>query len=298
MNDRISLLIIEDDKEDIYLVQQVLFDPKGANNFNLCICNRLSEALGMLNKKNFDAILLDLGLPDSLGIDTFEKIFDDCGEIPIIILSGLVDEELALMAVRKGAQDYLMKSELTPALLKRVINYSIERSLLQKKLFKISMTDELTGLYNRRGFLTVAQQNLDLSKRLQKKVGLFLLDLDGMKNINDLFGHIEGDQALIDIASILNASCRETDVIGRWGGDEFVIFALVENNNDIDLLDARIRNKIMEHNNTAGRKYFLSVSIGTLCIDVDASIDIQKSLDEADRLMYLEKVGKKTPNHY
>ncbi|MEN6321418.1 MAG: GGDEF domain-containing response regulator [Syntrophaceae bacterium] len=292
MNDEICLLVIEDDSEDIYLIRHTLSDSKEAN-FNLCICNRLSEALEMLNKKSFDAILLDLGLPDSLGVDTFDQIFNNCGDIPIIILSGLVDEEFAFMAVRKGAQDYLMKNEITPALLKRVINYSIERSLLQNKLFKMSMTDELTGLYNRRGFLTVAQQNLDLAKRLQKKVGLFLLDLDGMKAINDHFGHIEGDRALSDIASILKESCRDADVIGRWGGDEFVIFALVENNNDIQLLDARIRNRTMNHNNIARRKYFLSVSIGTLCIDADGFIDIQRSLDEADRLMYSEKAGKK-----
>ncbi len=292
MNDGIYLLVIEDDEDDIYLLRKVLSDANRAD-YNLCIVKRLSKALEMLSQKNFDAILLDLGLPDSTGIQTFEKIFDNCGEIPIIILSGLVDEAVALKAVRKGAQDYLMKSEIAPSLLIRVINYSIERNLLQKRLCKMSMTDELTGLYNRRGFLTVAQQNLDLAQRLQRKVGLFLLDLDGMKDINDHLGHIEGDQALMDISSILNASCRETDVIGRWGGDEFVIFALVENNNDLQLLEKRIRDKIVDHNNTAKRKFFLSVSLGTIFIDLDGPIDLQRSLDEADRLMYIEKAGKK-----
>ncbi|MDD3364211.1 MAG: response regulator, partial [Syntrophomonas sp.] len=202
MDKSIKILIIEDDAGDRLLLQQVLSETGGVS-YKLHIAERLTQAMEMLGQNSCDIILLDLNLPDSSGIRTFEEFFDKHKDIPIVILSGLTDELVALDAVRKGAQDYLMKNEITPALLKRVINYAIERNGLIRKLSEKSMTDDLTGLYNRSGFFTMSQQQLDLAPRIQKKTGLFFMDLDGMKEINDLFGHLEGDRALITLAVIL-----------------------------------------------------------------------------------------------
>lgn len=292
MDKSIKILIIEDDAGDRLLLQQVLSETGGVS-YKLHIAERLTQAMEMLGQNSCDIILLDLNLPDSSGIRTFEEFFDKHKDIPIVILSGLTDELVALDAVRKGAQDYLMKNEITPALLKRVINYAIERNGLIRKLSEKSMTDDLTGLYNRSGFFTMSQQQLDLAPRIQKKTGLFFMDLDGMKEINDLFGHLEGDRALITLAVILKESFRGTDVIGRLGGDEFAVLVFLDSISDLQELEKRVRDKLLEQNNVSAKKYLLSISIGSIYMEPQDTIDIQRALDKADKLMYLEKADKK-----
>jgi len=292
MSKFIKILVIEDDEADRLLVKQVLSENERIS-YDIHFCECLSTAMEMLAQNGFDMILLDLILSDSYGIRTFEEVFDKYKGIPIVILSGITDEFVALDAVRKGAQDYLMKNEITPTLVKRVINYAIERNQLMNKLNEKSITDDLTELYNRRGFLTMSQQHLDLARRIKKKIGLFFIDLDGMKEINDRFGHQEGDRALIYVSEILKDCFRITDLIGHLHGDEFAVLVYLDGINDLKELEQRVRDKIQKQNHVSADKYLLSVSIGAIYIDPHDDIDIQRSLDKADQLMYLEKAEKK-----
>jgi len=292
MGEFIKILVIEDDAGDRLLIKQVLSETEGTG-YDIHFCERLSAGMEMLAQNSFDVILLDLILPDSYGMRTFEQVYEKYSGIPIVILSGLTDELLALDAVRKGAQDYLMKNEIIPALVKRVINYAIERNLLINQLNEKSLTDDLTELYNRRGFLTMSQQHLDMARRIQKKIGLFFIDLDGMKEINDKFGHKEGDRALLYVSAILKECFRVTDLIAHLHGDEFAVLVYVDSNNDLKELEQRIRDRIQKQNQVSPNKYFLSVSMGTIYIDPQEDIDILKSLDNADQLMYVEKLEKK-----
>jgi len=291
MSKNIKILVVENNVEDNVLIQHVFSTIKGIK-CDLIFAERFTKAIELLECNAIDLVLLDLAVLDSYGIKAFEEIYGIYSEIPIIMLGSPDEEEMAIDAVRKGAQDYLIKSRLGSYPLRHIINCSVERNLLRIKMAQASITDELTKLYNRRGFFVMTGQQLQLARRMQKNVGVFFIDIDGMKEINDFFGHHQGDQALIDISKILKDACRSTDIVGRIGGDEFGI-SLIQEVNSIQLIEKRIRNRIELHNKARLRKYRLSICIGEYCVNTQSCIDIQKALAEADKMMYLEKSQKK-----
>ena len=135
----------------------------------------------------------------------------------------------------------------------------------QEALKAMSLVDDLTGLYNRRGFLTLAEQELKMAKRTKRETFLLFADLDGLKEINDTFGHLEGDQALIDIARIFKKSFREPDIPARIGGDEFVILAR-EGDSKVGprIFTERLHKNILLFNEKKERGYKLSLSMGVV----------------------------------
>lgn len=179
-----------------------------------------------------------------------------------------------------------------PAILGTVLDITY-RKQLEEELKKISNTDSLTGLYNRRGFITLAEHILGLARRLKKKLILLFIDLDNMKWINDNLGHNIGDMALKEIANILKKTFRENDLIARIGGDEFVVLGVVESEEDKEDIISRLNNKVDEFNKEKGKSFKLSISIGTVFYSPEESCNIEKLLEKADKLMYEEKKRKK-----
>ncbi|MGB9936960.1 MAG: response regulator [Methanobacterium sp.] len=129
----IKILMIEDSKEDAFLIREMLNDDSKFP-FQLTHVERLKIGFEKLFQENFDLLLLDLNLPDSWGFDTFIRTYDQAPELPIVILSGFDDEDTAIKAVREGAQDYLIKGEIDGSLLARSIYYAIERKKIEKEL--------------------------------------------------------------------------------------------------------------------------------------------------------------------
>jgi diguanylate cyclase (GGDEF)-like protein len=158
----------------------------------------------------------------------------------------------------------------------------------------LSLTDELTGLHNRRGFLTVAQRQLRLSARTGKPCLLLFLDMDGLKQINDHLGHEAGDAALIDLAAALRRAFRETDILARLGGDEFVALLPDSAERDASTVSDRLAATLARHNELAGRRFVLSVSLGVTSTDAKRVASIDELLSRADALMYEQKRQKKT----
>ncbi len=170
-----------------------------------------------------------------------------------------------------------------------------DRKRAEEALRTMSLVDDLTGLYNRRGFLALAEQELKIANRMQRGVSLLFADLDDLKTINDTFGHLEGDRALIEIAHIVKENFRDPDIIARIGGDEFVILA-IEGASEAgpDLLLERLRNTLDLYNTMeSDRKYRLSLSMGAVAYDPEQPLSIETLLSQADKNMYLEKQGKK-----
>jgi len=167
-----------------------------------------------------------------------------------------------------------------------------ERNRVQEELRSLSLVDELTGLLNRRGFLTVAQQTLNLAQRLEGPLLLVFADLDGMKAINDNLGHCEGDRALIDTAEILRKTYRDSDIIARLGGDEFTVLAMGTSIKDATVLARRLQGQIDAHNTTGHRPYHLSISVGIVPYDAKIRQPIVDLLARADEAMYDEKRRK------
>ena len=295
MNDKdVRVLLIEDSPGDARLIRETLAEVRGAR-FDFECVDRLSTGLERLAAGGIDVVLLDLGLPDSLGLDTFIKVRAQAVEVPIVVLTGLDDETLAVKALQKGAQEYLLKEDVNSGMLARALRYSIERHRLLAAIRSLSLVDDLTGVYNRRGFLTLAEQQLKLAHRMKKRLLLMYADLDGLKQINDTFGHQEGDMALIKVAEILKATFRASDIVARLAGDEFVVLVIETGGVRADAITARLQEKLEALIAREDRRYKLSLSMGVACYDPERSCSIDELLARADTLMYEHKQSKRNP---
>ena len=174
-----------------------------------------------------------------------------------------------------------------------VIEDITERKRLEEELRALSLRDELTGLYNRRGFLTLAEQQLKVANRVRKVMLLMFADLDDMKYINDAFGHQEGDRALIEIGQILKKTFRESDIVARFGGDEFIVLSLETPDSGMEILANRLREHLDYDNRYENRPYELSVSIGISRYDPENPVDLHDLIVNADKMMYEQKNTRK-----
>lgn len=169
-----------------------------------------------------------------------------------------------------------------------------ERVRAEEALRHLSLTDELTGLYNRRGFLTLSSQQIKSAKREGRPMLLIAADLDGLKNVNDRYGHHEGDRALSDAAHAIRQNLRKSDLIARMGGDEFV--ALLTRGHEmfeIDRISQRI-NESLKKRNALGYGYELSMSFGFAHYDPQSDTTLEDMIKGADRMMYERKREKRT----
>ena len=167
-----------------------------------------------------------------------------------------------------------------------------ERKRAEKALKGLSFKDELTGLYNRRGFFILAEQALKTVQRLGSEMMLIFGDLDNLKGINDTLGHKEGDQALVDTSQILKETFRESDIIARIGGDEFLILAIDATDETREVLMERLHSYLDEYNRPEGRSYTLSLSTGIAFYDPKKPLSLDELIAQADTLMYKEKRNK------
>ena len=293
MDTAIKILLIEDNPGDVRMIREMLSDIKGAR-FHTESAEKLSEGLKRLSEVKFDALLLDLGLPDSNGMETLLRVISQYPELPVIVLTGLADEQAGVRAVHQGAQDYLTKGETNSDLLIRSIRYAIERKRLLTEMRNLSLRDHLTGLYNRRGFFALAEQRFKVARRENTRLLFIIADLDGLKAINDTYGHELGDHALKDAADILKDTFRESDIIGRIGGDEFAIVVAENVPESAETVTSRIRDKIAAFKKEHIRHYQLSISIGIAHCDPASSCSIDEMLANADELMYQQKKAKYT----
>ncbi len=168
-----------------------------------------------------------------------------------------------------------------------------DRKRMEAEIFALSITDQLTGLYNRRGFLSLAGQQLKLSNRNKSGIPLFFADLDLLKWINDKLGHEEGDKALIEAANIFKETFRTSDIIARLGGDEFAVLAINIKVTTPEVYTARLQQLIDIWNNQENRKYILSISMGCAYYDPENPCSIDELIARADKLMYEQKQNKK-----
>lgn len=174
-----------------------------------------------------------------------------------------------------------------------------ERKKHEAQLHKMSITDELTGLLNRRGFMAVADRQLKLAQRNKNDIFLLYVDFDNMKWINDTHGHPTGDSALIETGEILTTTFREVDIIGRVGGDEFIVMMTDHDNEQVGkTVMTRLAKRIAETNSQQNRKFKIMLSIGTVHYDHSEMCSIEDLMLKADKLMYENKRKKKISGQY
>jgi len=245
------------------------------------------EALEKIKKVSFDAAVIDVVMPLMDGITLTGELLKLYPNLPIMIMSGHADDHSAETAIAAGAREFIKKpffiDEFTLRFDKMMRAHKAEEALLA-----LSLTDELTGLYNRRRFFVLTEQYLKVAIRTKKRSLLLYIDMDDLKSINDHYGHNEGDRALIDLSNILKKTFRESDIIARIGGDEFVVLLESTAEND-EILITRLSENIKDHHAKQIRNYRLSISVGVAQFDPDNPISIDDLLSKADALMYAEK---------
>jgi diguanylate cyclase (GGDEF)-like protein len=283
------ILLVEDNPHDARLLQESLAAALQSPPAISWVQN-LSDALRVAAENRFDCVLLDLRLPDSAGIDTVARFLEAEQFAPIVVLTGSRDEVLGVSAVRMGAQDYLVKDATDISHLVRALQFASERYRLQSHLREQAIVDPLTGLYNRRGFLTLAGPQMKLAKRKQNQLVLLFIDLDGLKEINDNYGHAEGDRALVDVAKLLATNFRESDVVARIGGDEFAVLALKGPDSRAEAMRERLYVAVERLNE--GRKPAIGLSVGLYDV-ANEETDLDEILTRADESMYAEKRARR-----
>ncbi len=288
----VRVLLIEDNPGDARLIKEALAEST-RTRFLVEVVQTLADGLVRLAAQDVDAALIDLSLPDSVGLETFHRARARAEAIPIIVLTGLDDDTVASAAVNAGAQDFISKNRVEADSLARAIRYAIERHRMLQQVRQMAVLDELTGLNNRRGFVLVCQHLWQLANRDGRRLGLLFLDLDGLKQINDGCGHAEGDRALVDMAKILLRTFRKADVLGRLGGDEFVVLLAEGSSEGTGRAVDRLRANVEAFNQEAARPYRLAVSVGLSWYDPNAPMSVDAVIEQADRAMYVEKLAKK-----
>ena len=268
-----------------------LFDTDVPRSFHITHVAVLDLAAERLSGDPADIVLLDLGPRQCHGAAFLQAARAASPDTPMVVLAEIEDEVLALEALRLGVQDFLGKEHLDRRTLVRALRYSIERHRLQKNLQNLSLMDDLTGLYNRRGFLALAEQQL---RMIQRKGAALLayLDLDNLKLINDSYGHLEGNRALIVTANVLRASFRQSDILARIGGDEFCVL-MTDAGQDSEM---QVRKRLQERtdfiNALSSWRFQLSLSVGIAEVPVVHQPSLDQLLRLADANMYAEKRDK------
>lgn len=284
----LKVLLVEDDRGDTRLIREALANADTHwGRFELDLFDRLPAGIQRLSKGDVAVVLVDLSLPGARGLDAFFALREHAPDVPIIVLT--TDPAGGAKAMHAGAQDYLVKGKIDGPLLGRTLWHAIERKRLEMSLQQQTLVDDLCGLYNRRGFFRFADQQLKLIRRMGKRALLVVADIQGLKGINDTFGHAAGDVALADASTVLKHTFRDSDVIGRLGADEFIVLAIGVGDDGPRSILRRLAKTLLAYNAAPDRRFRLSFNLGFASIDPGDGSGLEHILAEAERDLHGRK---------
>jgi diguanylate cyclase (GGDEF)-like protein len=293
--DSTKVLLVEDNADHSFLVKTNL-NSKG--KYQVEVANSGEQGVKWIqeNPSRFDIVLLDYNLPDQNGLDVLRRIQSISRFIPTIVITGLGSEAVAVEIMKSGAKDYVIKSGEYYKALHITIDQVMEKHKfemlniqLQQQLEERANKDFLTGVYNRHRFTELLDHEIVSAQRYKRPISIAMIDIDKFKEINDKFGHKMGDFALVCISDTLKAQLRSTDIIGRYGGDEFVVVMPETDQEKAQATFDRIQAALDTFNKKGQFPTELSLSVG-----ISSSNETYESLVEnADALMYQHKQSKK-----
>ncbi|MEA2206232.1 MAG: hypothetical protein QOE77_3008 [Blastocatellia bacterium] len=274
------------------------------------------DALAGLQKDGAPRLaILDWMMPGIEGPEVCRRIRQDSGtaSIYLILLTALSQKDQMIAGLEAGADDYLTKPvdrhelrvrlqtgarivELQTSLAQRVVELEsaiVERKQAEEALRNLTLKDDLTDLYNRRGFLNLAEHHLEIARRARQSSLLIYADLDGLKQINDSLGHSAGSAAIIKTAEVLRNTFRTSDIVSRLGGDEFVVIAQDVARDEVRTVIARLEANLHLQNEQEKLGYRLSLSTGAVWIAHDTDQTIDELIGQADQAMYDNKRSRK-----
>lgn len=308
----IRLLIVDDEVVDRAYYQRML---RQSVNIPYEVIEAVSgqEALEYLKDHEVDCILLDYQLPDINGLELLTKIKKMSGKfVPVIMLTGRGDEEVAVNAMKEGAEDYFIKNKIEPHVLMKTIQAVIRNSQLKKTIYEqkkqlkyYAYYDNLTGFVNRHTFDEIAKHALIEAKRLHHELAILLIDLDNFTSVNDSLGFLAGNELLIETAKRIKNVLPKEVIVARLGDDEF---AVLLTGLDIDIYAATIARKIVEEINlpyqlsidkahigaSIGIAYYpgSSESLNELFKNANSALSLAKSTNRGSFKFYSEELNK------
>lgn len=280
---------------DYAAIGMALVSPQGSwLRVNRSLCDLLGHSESELLHSNFQAVTH----ADDLGHDLANLYRLMQGETPTCQVEKRYVHRDGQIVWALNSVSLVRNSEDDPGHFIFQIQDITERKRAEAALQSLSLVDELTGLYNRRGFLAVTEQHLAAIRRNKKLPVILYADLDGLKEINDSLGHHEGDRALVKTAEIFKETFRSSDIIARMGGDEFVVLAAIDSDESADSVVARLQDNFNAQNAVRNRDYNLGVSVGVAHFVDEQTDSIEELLAEADRAMYEQKRSKRSRDSF
>jgi diguanylate cyclase (GGDEF)-like protein len=287
----------------------------------------VAEALQNARNELPDLIITDITMPEAIGFSLMRQVRADplLSLTPVVFFTANYDQsEIHRLAHSSGIQQ-ILKKPAEPQEILRAVNESLSRKttpaqlrqtgqlrreqleeladkLYQKvshlekaneRLHSLSLTDGLSGMNNRRGFMVLGTGLLKFARRAGYSTCLIYIDLDSLKQINDKYGHAEGDKAIAQFSRLLTGTFRESDVLGRLGGDEFVALIIDASREDLAAMQTRLQNNVDAYNRQTSAGYGLSFSLGSIWVDPKSTITMEELLVKADEAMYKHKMSRK-----
>ncbi|KHE91184.1 MAG: GGDEF domain-containing response regulator [Candidatus Scalindua rubra] len=290
-NKIIKILYVEDEIDHAILIGEFIKEIKDVH-YEMTHVQQLEEALLELDNDRYDIVMLDMSLPDKQGLDTVTAVCERAPEIPVVVMTSMDDESMAIKALQRGAEEYLVKGDMNSHALSRILRYSIMRHKGRVELQSLSLIDDLTSLYNRRGFMLFSQQQLSIAIRTKRGMILFFIHIPDLNEIIEKFGHQYEGLAKIETANILKEAFRESDIIARHGRDEFTAMAIESFDANNEIIITRLQDELEIRNKQENRQYKLSLCIGTAYYDTEELCTIDELINRAKMSMIEQKENK------
>jgi len=290
----LKILVCDDDPADRKLVRTYLREVADREIVMLEAGQKaeIEEALG---KGRIDLVLMDNEMPEKSGMEWLAEIVEK-RMAPVVMLTGSGSEEVAVQALQEGAVGYLPKGSLSKEKLVEAIDAALEKWRLmqqsranQDELERLANFDSLTGLHNRRAILHRLDEHIKQVRRYEGELSLIMLDIDYFKKVNDQYGHLIGDEVLENVAVLMQQNVRNTDSVGRYGGEEFIIVLSETDLSSALIVAERLRNAIeaAEMRDSEGNMFGITVSQGVS--SYKPGEDKQSLISRADDALYRAK---------
>ena len=238
--------------------------------------------------QDVDVALISEDIVNTVSYNMIDREIVKSRNTPYLIIN--TSEKILMDAIHSNAQDIILLNNLDIDRAVWSILHSLERNKMINRLYEDSIEDELTGLYNRRGFLSLAKDAIRLMD--EPDYHIIFIDMDKMKDINDSYGHDIGDSALKEAAKILKTCFREGDIISRYGGDEFIVFVSSIKDEIVEKIKTRIEENVNLFNKKKDSRYKIGLTLGDSKYDKEKQESLQQVINRSDKEMYTNKMNK------
>jgi len=300
----IRVLLVEDSPTDQELTRRAL-DRFGGMAFDVEVLSSTKDLRHLLETLDVDLLLLDYHLPGQTGLEFLRSLPEGYELPPVIVLTGSADAIVAKEMILAGAHDYFPKASIEPEALGIAIGNCLEKAARENEVRRqnhenerLAVIDALTDLYNRRYLADALRRECSRVGRYGNTLSCLMIDLDGFKAYNDVYGHLHGDAILRQVAALIAGSLRDCDIAARYGGDEFCVLVTETDAEGAELLAERLRASIAEQRVVVdGWVVTVTASIGVVTVDGRPAPYPEKLIEGADTALRRAKAAGKNRIH-